>query len=231
MAFTYNDPTIFLEYAIDVADACHERGMKAGRGDRRLHLPERARADFYAHIDAANVDLKAFTETSTTSVCVGHLGRVLDTLVYLRHETDVWFEITTLLIPGQNDSDAEIAAETAWIREPPRPRRAAALHRVPSRLQDARHPADAAATLTRARRIALDAGLRYVYTGNVHDVDGGTTRCPGCGAAVIVRDWYAIHRYALTTSGRCRRCGTQLPGVYDGPVGSWGALRRPVHIA
>ena len=230
VAFTYNDPTIFLEYAIDVADACHERGIQAVAVTAGYIEPG-ARRDLYAHMDAANVDLKAFTEDFYHRVCSGHLADVLNTLVYLRHETDVWFEITTLLIPGKNDSDAEIAAETAWIAAelgPDVPLHFTAFH-PDYKMRDI--PATPAATLTRARRIALDAGLRYVYTGNVHDVEGGTTRCPGCGDAVVVRDWHAIHRYALDASGRCRRCGTQLPGVYDGAAGEWGPRRLPVLLA
>jgi pyruvate formate lyase activating enzyme len=227
VAFTYNDPTIFLEYAIDVADACHQRGVRAVAVTAGYIEPG-ARRDLYAHLDAANVDLKAFTQDFYHRVCAGHLANVLDTLVYLRHETDVWFEITTLLIPGRNDSDAEIAAETAWIAAelgPDVPLHFTAFH-PDYKMRDI--PATPAASLTRARRIALDAGLRYVYTGNVHDVEGGTTRCPGCGDAVVVRDWHAIRGYTLDARGCCRHCGTQLPGVYDGAAGEWGRRRLPV---
>ena len=229
VAFTYNDPTIFWEYAADVADACHERGIKAISVTAGYMCPQ-PRAEFYRHIDAANVDLKAFTEDFYHRICVGHLADVLDTLVYLRHQTDVWFEITTLLIPGRNDGDAEIAAECAWIAGESRRRRTTAFHRVSPRLQDADIPPTPPETLSRARRIAIGEGLHFVYTGNVHDPDGGTTACPGCGAAVVVRDWYSMRRYALTDDGRCRACGTRLPGVYDGPVGHWGARRLPVFI-
>ena len=189
------------------------------------------REEFYRHIDAANVDLKAFTEDFYHRVCVGHLADVLDTLVYLHHETDVWFEITTLLIPGQNDSDSEIGAECAWIAENlgvDVPLHFTAFH-PDYKMMDI--PPTPPETLSRARRIAIAEGLRFVYTGNVHDAEGGTTACPGCGAAVVVRDWYSMRHYALTDDGRCRACGTQLPGVYDGPVGHWGARRLPVLIA
>jgi pyruvate formate lyase activating enzyme len=155
----------------------------------------------------------------------------LDTLVYLRHETDVWVEITTLLIPGLNDSEAEIAAECAWIREhlgSEVPLHFTAFH-PDYKMRD--RPPTPPATLARARRIAVNEGLQFVYTGNVHDADGGTTSCPGCGADVIVRDWYSMRRYELTDSGCCRHCGTRLSGVYDGPVGSWRARRLPLHIA
>jgi len=230
VAFTYNDPTIFLEYAADVADACHRRGVKAIAVSAGYIEPA-ARRELYAHVDAANIDLKAFTEDFYHRVCAGHLGPVLDTLVYLRQQTNVWVEITTLLIPGRNDCDAEIDAETRWIAEHlgvDVPLHFTAFH-PDYKMRDV--PPTPPATLTRARRIALGNGLQHVYTGNVHDPDGGTTRCPGCAAAVIVRDWYAIRSYRLTDDGRCAGCGTRLPGVYDGPRGEWGPRRLPVVLA
>jgi len=230
VAFTYNDPTIFLEYAADVADACHRRGLKAIAVSAGYIEPA-ARRELYAHMDAANIDLKAFTEDFYHRVCAGHLTPVLDTLVYLRHQTNVWVEITTLLIPGRNDSDAELDAETRWIAEylgTDVPLHFTAFH-PDYKMRDV--PPTPPATLTRARQIALGNGLRHVYTGNVHDLDGGTTRCPGCAAAVIVRDWYTIRAYHLTDDGRCTECGDRLPGVYDGPRGRWGPRRLPVVLA
>jgi pyruvate formate lyase activating enzyme len=227
VAFTYNDPVIFWEYAADVADACRERSIKAIAVTAGFMCPE-PRAEFYAHMDAANVDLKAFTEDFYHRVCAAHLDDVLDTLRFLKHETDVWFEITTLLIPGRNDSDAEIDAETRWIAEtlgPDVPLHFTAFH-PDYKMRDV--PPTPPATLTRARGIALRNGLRYVYTGNVHDPRGGTTYCPSCGDEVVVRDWYDIRRYHLDEQGRCRACGAQLPGVYDGDVGHWGQRRLPV---
>ncbi len=229
VAFTYNDPTVFLEYAMDVADACHRRGIRA-IAVTAGYIEPAARRDMYAHMDAANVDLKAFTEEFYRKVCAAHLADVLDTLVYLRHETDVWLEITTLLIPGRNDSDAEIAAEVAWIRDTlgdDVPLHFSAFHPDFKMLDVPRTPP---ATLARARGIARDAGLRYVYTGNVHDSEGGTTYCPGCGAAVVVRDWYDIREYELTGGGACAHCGTQLAGVFDGDAGGWGRRRLPVTV-
>lgn len=229
VAFTYNDPTIFWEYAADVADACHDRGVRAIAVTAGYMCPG-PRAEFYRHIDAANVDLKAFTEDFYHRVCAGHLADVLDTLRYLRHQTDVWFEITTLLIPGRNDSDDEIAAESAWIRDQlgdDVPLHFTAFHPDYKMTDIPRTPSE---TLRRARRIARAEGLRYVYTGNVHDEVGGTTTCPGCGDGVIVRDWYSMRHYGLTGDGRCRSCGIRLPGVYDGPVGHWGARRLPLTI-
>jgi pyruvate formate lyase activating enzyme len=230
VAMTYNDPVIFLEYAVDVADACRERGIKAVAVTAG-YMTDEARPELYAHVDAANVDLKAFTEDFYRRTCAAHLQPVLDTLVHLRHSTDVWFEITTLLIPGHNDSDAEIDAECAWIADrlgPDVPLHFTAFH-PDFKMRDV--PPTPPATLTRARWIALRHGLRYVYTGNVHDPGGGTTTCPGCGAAVVERDWYVINRYRLTADGRCTDCGTEIPGRFDGPPGRWGARRLPVSLA
>jgi pyruvate formate lyase activating enzyme len=227
IAFTYNDPTVFLEYAIDVAKACRPRGIKS-IAVTAGYIEPAARAELYAHMDAANVDLKAFTDEFYRKVCAARLAPVLDTLRYLRYETRVWFEITTLLIPGRNDSDQEITDEVEWIRDNlgrDVPLHFSAFH-PDFKMLDVPHTP--ARTLARARRIALDGGLRFVYTGNIHDVDGGTTFCPGCGAAVVVRDWYDIRRYELTGTGACLHCGTDLPGVFDGGAGSWGRRRLPV---
>ena len=227
IAFTYNDPVIFWEYAADAADACHELGVRAIAVTAGYMCPE-PRAAFYRHMDAANVDLKAFTEDFYHRVCAARLADVLDTLRYLRHETDVWFEITTLLIPGHNDSDAEVDAETRWIAEelgPDVPLHFTAFH-PDYKMRDV--PPTPPETLSRARAIGLGNGLRYVYTGNVHDTAGGTTTCPGCGTAVVVRDWYAMRSYRLDDEGACRKCGTRIPGRYAGPAGHWGARRLPV---
>src|SRR5258706_10562897 len=182
-------------------------------------------------MDAANVDLKAITQDFYWKICKGDLQTVLDTLVYLKRETSVWFEITTLLIPGKNDSDHELRAMSAWIMQelgPDIPLHFSAFHPDFKMLDVPRTPPE---TLSRARRIALDTGLRYVYTGNVHDPDGQTTHCPGCARPVIVRDWYNIRAYDVTDAGACVHCGATLPGVFDGPEGGWGARRLPVTIA
>ena len=229
VAFTYNDPVIFMEYAMDVADACRERGVKAIAVSAGF-MNAAPREEFYHHIDAANIDLKGFTDDFYEKVTFGKLGAVLDTLLYLRHETDVWFEITTLLIPDHNDSDAEIAEECAWLIEnvgTDVPLHFTAFH-PDFKMLDVPHTPPQ--TLRRARRIALEHGLRYVYTGNVHDPDGQTTSCPGCGEPVVVRDWYVINEYSLDQRGACEHCGTTLHGVYDGPVGTWGSRRLPVLI-
>jgi pyruvate formate lyase activating enzyme len=230
VAFTYNDPVIFMEYAMDVADACRQRGIKAVAVSAG-YVNSAPRAEFYRHMDAANIDLKAFTDSFYEKVTFARLGAVLETLEYLRHETDVWFEITTLLIPGHNDGDAEIAAQCAWLASHlglDVPLHFTAFH-PDFKMRDV--PATPPATLRRARQIALDHGLRYVYTGNVHDPDGQTTRCGSCGQPVVVRDWYEIVRYQLTGGGLCGACGAPVPGVYDGPVGRWGSRRLPVRLA
>jgi pyruvate formate lyase activating enzyme len=230
VAFTYNDPTIFMEYAMDVADACRRRGVRpvavtAG------YMCAGPRAEFYEHIDAANVDLKAFTEEFYRRVCGSELAPVLETLEYLKRETKVWVELTTLLIPGHNDSDAELDAMTRWVVErlgPDVPMHFTAFH-PDWKMTDV--PPTPPSTLTRARAIAIGNGVRYAYTGNVHDAKGGSTYCHACGARLIERDWYEIGEYALTDDGCCTACGTRCAGVFDGPAGNWGARRRPVHIA
>jgi pyruvate formate lyase activating enzyme len=229
VAFTYNDPVIFAEYAMDTADACHALGVNtvavtAGY----MHLaPAR---EFYSKMDAANVDLKAFTDDFYVKLCGGHLQPVLDILAMIHHETQCWLEITTLLIPGKNDADAELKALSAWVMGelgPNVPLHFSAFH-PDWKLDDI--PATPLATLTRARRIAMDAGLHYVYTGNVHDKAGDATLCPDCGEPVIERDWYRILRYALDAEGRCRHCGTAIAGrfgQFGDPFGPW---RIPVRL-
>jgi pyruvate formate lyase activating enzyme len=230
VAYTYNDPVIFAEYAMDTADACRELGIKSVAVTAG-YIGAAARRDFYAKMDAANVDLKGFTDEFYVKLCGARLNPVLDTLAYLKHETDVWFEITTLLIPGKNDSDAEIEAESKWImRElgPDVPLHFTAFH-PDYKMTDLAHTPSA--TLARARRIAVGEGLRYVYTGNVHDREGGTTFCPGCRKPVIARDWYEILSYALTDDGRCKHCDAKLAGAYESFAGQWGRRRVPVHVS
>ena len=229
VAFTYNDPVIFMEYAIDTADACRERGLKAVAVTAGYMCPE-PRVELYEHMDAANVDLKGFTESFYASTCAGHLAPVLETLEYLKHETDVWFEITNLLIPGLNDSDEELDRMTAWVVErlgPDVPMHFTAFHPDYKMLD---RPPTPATTLSRARAIARANGVHYAYTGNVHDREGGSTRCPGCGATVVERDWYRILRYELTEDGHCGRCGARVPGVFAGKPGEWGRRRAPVRL-
>jgi len=230
VAFTYNDPVIFMEYAMDVADACHARGIRAVAVTAGYICPS-PRAEFFAHMDAANIDLKGFTERFYARTCAGHLQSVLDTLIYLRHETDVWFEITNLLIPGLNDSDEELDRMTSWVVTelgPDVPMHFTAFHPDYKMLD---RPPTPPLTLTRARAIARRNGVRFAYTGNVHDREGGSTCCAECGALVIERDWYTLGRYALDDEGRCLACGAQMPGVFAGPPGRWGSRRLPVMLA
>ncbi len=230
VAFTYNDPVIFAEYAMDAADACHARGVKTVAVTAGYIHPG-PRTAFFRKMDAANIDLKGFTDAFYFQQTGAHLAPVLDTLEYVQHDTDCWLEITTLLIPGLNDSDAELEAMTRWIAEhlgPDVPLHFTAFHPDYKLTDRERTPA---ATLQRARRIALANGLRHVYTGNVHDVEGGTTFCPGCGAPVIERDWHAIGRYELDARGSCRHCGTALAGRFAAFEGGFGRRRIPVRVA
>ncbi|HZD80052.1 MAG TPA: AmmeMemoRadiSam system radical SAM enzyme, partial [Actinomycetota bacterium] len=230
VAFTYNDPVIFLEYAIDVADACRAHGIRTVAVTAGYAMPE-ARAELFAHVDAANVDLKGFSEDFYRRVCLGSLQPVLDTLRYLRGETSVWIEITNLVIPGENDDERQIDAMTRWVVEhlgPDVPMHFTAFH-PDFKMRD--RPPTPPATLTAARRIAMANGVRYAYTGNVHDVAGQTTRCHDCGAPLIERDGYDLLNWNLGPDGRCRVCGTRCAGVFDAEPGRWGSRRRPVRLA
>jgi pyruvate formate lyase activating enzyme len=229
VAYTYNDPVIFLEYAIDVAEACRERGIKNVAVSAGYICAE-PRAELYRHMDAANIDLKAFTEGFYKKLCSGSLQPVLETLIYLQHETPVWLEVTTLLIPGHNDDRAEIEALCAWFMEhlgPDVPLHFTAFHPDYKMMDTPRTPSS---TLTRAREIARRHGLRYVYTGNVHDEAGQSTYCHACGTRLIGRDWYEITAWAVSDGGLCRRCGTPCPGVFEPRPGTWGQRRMPLSM-
>ncbi len=230
VAYTYNDPVIFMEYAIDVARACQEYGIKSVAVTAGYISPE-PRREFYRYMDAANVDLKAFTDRFYWKLTGGHLQPVLDTLLYLKHETDVWFETTTLLIPGENDSDQELNEMTQWVVEnlgPEVPMHFTAFHPDWKMLDT---PSTPPSTLTRARRIALDNGVRYAYTGNVHDEAGESTYCHQCGNKLIGRDWYVITEWNLGADGKCGSCGTPCSGLLEVEPGTWGARRQPVRLA
>jgi pyruvate formate lyase activating enzyme len=229
VAFTYNDPVVFMEYAIDVADACRERGLKAVAVTAG-YMNAEPRAAFYGHMDAANVDLKAFSDEFYHSVCAGRLQPVLETLEYLVHETSVWVEITNLLIPGLNDAPAETEAMSRWIVDrlgSDVPVHYTAFH-PDWKLRD--RPATPAATLTRARDIARASGIRYAYTGNVQDRAGQSTFCDGCGAILIERDGYELGAWRVDPHGRCVACGYPCAGVFDAVPGRWGVRRLPVRL-
>ena len=229
VAFTYNDPVIFMEYAIDVANACHEKNIQSVAVTAGYICTE-PRQKFFQHMDACNVDLKAFTETFYRNITGASLQPVLETLEYIQHETNTWLEITTLIIPGENDSEHELNAMTEWIRDklgPDVPLHFSAFHpdwKMPD------HPRTSLATLRMAREIALKNGLNFVYTGNVHDETGDTTYCANCQQALIIRDWYTLTDWHLDAEGACSHCGTMCPGVFEKNHGNWGKRRQIVKI-
>jgi pyruvate formate lyase activating enzyme len=229
VAFTYNDPVIFMEYAIDAAKAARARGLKAVAVTAG-YMKAEARAVFYAHMDAANIDLKGFTEGFYKKLCSGELGPVLDTIKYACTETPCWVELTTLLIPGENDDPEELKRLSDWVVSnvgPDVPVHFTAFH-PDYRMTDKTHtPAD---TLFRAYDIARKAGIAHVYTGNIRDRRTAATHCTGCGAQVIGRSGYDITAWALDAEGQCLACGTKLAGVFDGPPGTWGSKRQPVRM-
>ncbi|WP_046868773.1 AmmeMemoRadiSam system radical SAM enzyme [Microvirga massiliensis] len=227
VAFTYNDPVIFLEYAVDVAQACRERGIQSVAVSAGYICAE-PRIEFFRHMDAANIDLKGFTENFYKTLCSARLGPVLETLEYLKNETQVWFEITTLLIPGENDSPTEIETLSRWVLEhlgPDVPLHFTAFHPDWKMLDK---PATPTATLKTARRIAKDIGLHHVFTGNTHDEEGQSTFCHACGTVLIGRDWYELSTWNLTPDGCCGTCGTRCAGVFEDAPGHWGRRRRPM---
>jgi pyruvate formate lyase activating enzyme len=229
VAFTYNDPIIFHEYAIDVAAACREQNINTVAVTAGYVDPE-PRVEFFAGMDAANVDLKAFTERFYRKICGGQLAPVLETLQYIHDETDCWLELTTLLIPGENDSSREIGEMTRWVAEHlgvDVPMHFTAFH-PDWKMRDIE--STPAATLTRARKIALANGLRYAYTGNVHDNKGSSTWCHACGELLIERDWYVLGHWGLDAQGRCASCGEPLPGHFQARPGHFGAQRIPIAI-
>jgi pyruvate formate lyase activating enzyme len=229
VAYTYNDPVIFHEYAIDVAKACREKGIKSVAVTAGYVSPE-PRKEFYQYMDAANVDLKAFTEKFYYKLTGGHLQPVLDTLLYLKHETDVWVELTTLLIPGYNDTTEEIDDMTQWVVKelgPDVPMHFTAFHPDWKMLDVPSTPFD---TLTRSREIAINNGVRYAYTGNVHDEKGESTYCHQCGEKLIGRDWYVLSTWNLDEHGACKKCGTPCAGVFEAQAGTWGSRRQPVRL-
>lgn len=228
IAFTYNDPVIFHEYAIDVADAAREAGVFAVAVTAG-YMNAAPRKEFFSHMDAANVDLKAFTDRFYHKICAGRLAPVLDTLLYLHHETEVWFEITNLLIPGENDSDQEIEQMASWVARELScdvPIHFTAFH-PDHRMRNV--DATSSETLTRARKIALSCGLRFVYTGNVHDASGGSTYCPTCTQQIVERDWYQLGAWHLI-DGCCDKCGTEIPGRFANKPGDYGQKREIIRM-
>jgi len=229
IAFTYNDPIIFMEYAIDTAIACHELSIKSVAVTAG-YISAKPRQEFFQNMDAANVDLKAFSERFYWKITGGHLQPILETLQFIQHETDTWLELTTLLIPGENDSNQELEEMTRWVVEnlgPEVPMHFSAFH-PDWKMRD--KPATPTTTLTRAREIAMKNGVRYAYTGNIHDETGGSTYCYQCGTRLIGRDWYVITEWKLNADGTCPSCGTPCDGIFEPDPGQWGAKRQPIRI-
>ena len=230
VAFTYNDPVIFLEYAVDTARACQKLGIKTVAVTAG-YISKVAMPEFFESMDATNVDLKAFSSDFYKKLCSADIEAVKDTLRFLKKQGRTWLELTTLIIPGQNDSDLEIKKMSRWIYEelgPTVPLHFSAFH-PDFRMQNIE--ATPPATLTRARNIARQEGLKFVYTGNVHDQEGDTTCCASCGKELIVRDWYKILKYSLRPDGSCPSCGDTLVGHFDSKAGDWGNRRLPVQLS
>lgn len=230
VAFTYNEPVVFAEYAMDCAEAAHERGLRTVAVSAGYVEPG-ARAAFFSGMDAANVDLKAMSPAFYRTLCLGELVPVLDTLRFLGNETGVWLEVTNLLIPGHNDAHDDVARLCDWLAGnlgPAVPLHLTAFH-PDFRMLDV--PSTAPATLARARKQALSAGLRHVYTGNLRDPAGQSTWCASCGARLIERDGYRLGAWDLDEEARCRRCGARLAGCFDRGPAPPGARARPPRSA
>lgn len=229
IAFTYNDPVIWAEYVIDTAKVAREVGLKTVAVTAG-YITAEARADFYEYIDAVNVDLKAFTDAFYRSLTFASIEPVLDTLKWLKTETDVWVEVTNLLIPGENDEDEEVEKMCDWMLQN-------VGHEVPMHFT-AFHPdfkmrdklPTSPETLSRAREIAIQAGVRYAYVGNVLNLAEQSTYCPGCREMVIERDHYTLGKFEIA-DGKCRSCGEQIAGVFENERGEWGRKRLPISIS
>ncbi len=229
VAFTYNDPIVYAEYAIDTARACHEAGVRTVAVTAGCISPE-ARAEFFAPMDATNIDLKGFTEDFYWHITGAHLADILDTIAWVVAEGSTWVELTTLVIPGFTDDEAQLRAEFAWIRRelgPDVPLHLSAFH-PDHRMRDVAPTLPS--TLRWARGLALEEGLHFVYTGNIHDPEGELTRCAVCGEKLIERDWYTILADRLTPEGTCATCGSILPGRFDAHAGSFGPRSIPVRL-
>jgi len=230
VAFTYNDPVIFMEYAIDIAKECRKLGIKTVAVTAG-YICDEPRKEFFQYMDAANVDLKAFTEEFYWKVTGANLQPVLETLEYIKQETDVWLETTTLLIPGKNDSDEELSKMIHWVVKNlglDVPMHFTAFH-PDWKMNDV--PATPQSTLVRAREIALHNGVRYAYTGNTHDRKGESTYCHHCHELLIGRDWYQLFTWNLSEDGHCLNCGERCAGVFEGQPGTWGARRLSVQLS
>lgn len=229
LAFTYNDPIIWAEYAIETAKIARENGIKTV-AVTAAYISNLAREEFFSHMDAANVDLKAFSERFYKKLTLSELQPVLDNLIWLKKESNTWFELTNLMIPNENDSEAEISEMCDWILNnlgDDVPIHFTAFHPDYKLLDHSSTPSE---TLQRAREQALNAGIKYAYVGNVHDKDGQSTYCSSCKKVLIERDWYQLGEFNIK-DGACVFCSTKIPGVFEDEVGTWGAKREPIFIS
>jgi pyruvate formate lyase activating enzyme len=229
VAFTYNEPIIFAEYAIEAAKACRARGVKTVAVTAGYISPQ-ARPAFFGVMDAANVDLKAFSDRFYKKLCFARLAPVLDTLAWIRRESDTWLEVTTLLIPGENDDPEELKQLSDWCAKHlgvETPLHFTAFH--PAFKHEGPRPTPSS-TLELARTIALGAGMKHVYTGNVQDEAGQSTYCAGCGSLLIERSGYRLGRYRVDESGRCEICGREVAGHFGKKPAGSGAQRRRFRI-
>jgi len=214
IAFTYNDPVVFAEYAMDISKLAREENIKSVMVTAG-YIDKEARKDVFKYIDAANVDLKSFSDDFYVKLTNSHLNDVLDTLIWLKKETNVWLEITTLLIPGENDSEEELKQLTSWITDnlsDEVPLHFTAFHPDFKLTDKSRTPLQ---TLKNAADLAKQAGIKYIYLGNVSDSAGQTTTCPNCRQTLIKRDWHSVSINKITKEGTCPYCSTPIAGVYS----------------
>ncbi len=212
VAFTYNDPVIFFEYAIDTAKLCRDNGIKTVAVTAGYISPE-PRKEFFAHMDAANIDLKSFSEEFYKRYCLAHLEPILDTIKYVKHETNCWLELTTLLIEGENDSEKEITEECEWVIKELGtnvPLHFSAFH-PDYKFMD--RPQTKPSTLLKAYEIAKKIGIKYVYTGNIADAKTSATYCHECSKPLILRMGYEIVTENIK-QGHCSFCGAKCEGVF-----------------
>ncbi len=229
VAYTYNDPVIFHEYAIDTAQACRELGVKSVAVSAGYVCPK-PRMEFYNVMDAVNIDLKAFSENFYYKITGSHLQAVLETIKYIKQETNVWLELTTLLIPDENDSEKEIQEMTQWVIEnlgSEVPMHFSAFHPDWKMLNKPKTPVT---SLLMARDIALANGIRYAYIGNAHNKTADSTYCHQCNNLLIGRDWYELSEWRIDDRGNCKFCGSRCAGLFDSQLGNWGAKRQVVKI-
>ncbi|MCS7053381.1 MAG: AmmeMemoRadiSam system radical SAM enzyme [Ignavibacterium sp.] len=213
IAYTYNDPTIFGEYVIDISKLAREEGIKSVMVTAG-YIDKEARKEVYKYIDAANVDLKGFTERFYFKNTLSHLDPVLDTIIWLKKETEVWIELTTLLIPEENDDDEQIKNECDWIIEnlgDTVPLHFTAFHPDFKMMNKERTPHS---TLLKAKQIAEEIGLKYVYIGNVFDSKNQSTYCINCGSLLIERNWHSV-KFHKFENGKCKKCNFEIPGVFN----------------